>query len=372
MAKKSYRKSPKRVRSDKEQQVTDKVIEALESGTAPWVMPWAKGCSLPTQAMNNRPYRGINLMLLMGASMEREFASNRWMTFNMAQDLAHKMMAADLGRHVMKDAPERGVKRKQKAAYESWMRERLEQIGLGEKAYPRIRKGAKGEMVFFMCVKEYDKTDDDGNIVRDANGEPKKEKRFIKNGFTVHNVEQFENLPDDVRLDPRIAQREGVAFDETLESMLEQAFPEVSFQIGGGRAFYQPGKDRVVMPDRERFNDQVEFYSTKLHECVHATGHASRLNRLTGAEFGSPEYAREELIAELGSAFLCAHLGLEGFLQHPEYIGHWIKVLQNDKREIFKAASQAQKACDFILEGMGLVESEDDSGTDNASDGNAS
>lgn len=123
----------------------------------------------------------------------------------------------------------------------------------------------------------------------------------------------------------------------------------VDFRIGGNKAFYAPEPDFVQVPPQPAFFDQVNYYRSCLHELTHATGHRSRLGRNLLNSFGSKDYAREELVAEMGSAFLCASLGIEPTVRHADYIGAWLEVLREDNRAIFRAASAASKAADWLL-----------------------
>jgi antirestriction protein ArdC len=123
----------------------------------------------------------------------------------------------------------------------------------------------------------------------------------------------------------------------------------VDFRIGGNRAFYVPALDYVQVPPQPAFFEQINYYRTALHELTHATGHASRLDRKLLNGFGSKDYAREELVAEMGSAFLCAALGIEPTVRHADYLASWLEVLREDNRAIFRAASAATKAADWIL-----------------------
>lgn len=120
------------------------------------------------------------------------------------------------------------------------------------------------------------------------------------------------------------------------------------------RAYYSPGRDCIIMPHPEQFTSREDYYGTLLHELTHATGHASRLNRdgiTTGKHtFGDPTYSFEELVAEMGAAFLCAHVGIQAKLQHDSYIASWLKVLQQDKKAIFRASGLARNACEYLLE----------------------
>ena len=123
----------------------------------------------------------------------------------------------------------------------------------------------------------------------------------------------------------------------------------VNFRVGGAKAFYAPGPDFVQVPPQPAFFEQVNYYRTCLHELTHATGHPSRLGRDLTNGFGSKDYAREELIAEMGSAFLCASLGIVPTVRHADYLASWLEVLREDNRAIFRAASAATKAADWLL-----------------------
>jgi antirestriction protein ArdC len=124
----------------------------------------------------------------------------------------------------------------------------------------------------------------------------------------------------------------------------------VDFRVGGDKAFYSPAADFVQVPPQPAFFDQINYYRTALHELTHATGHSSRLARDLAHPFGSSGYAREELVAEMGSAFLCASLGIVPTVRHADYLGSWLAVLRDDNRAIFRAAGQASKAADWLLE----------------------
>ncbi len=134
---------------------------------------------------------------------------------------------------------------------------------------------------------------------------------------------------------------------EKVKQFLE-SIPAVT-KHSGSRAFYTPIGDYINLPPKDTFRSMEDYYSTRLHETTHWTGHESRLKRDLANKFGTENYAFEELVAELGSAFLCSMLGVEGNLQHTEYIANWSEILKNDSRAIFKASSLAQKAADYIL-----------------------
>ena len=167
---------------------------------------------------------------------------------------------------------------------------------------------------------------------------------FLKR-FTVFNVAQCDGLPKSLAADPApLPERETVSVAEAIITA-----SGVPIRIGGDKAFYAPALDLVQVPPQPAFFEQINWYSTVLHELTHATGHAKRLARDLTNAFGSKDYAREELIAEMGSAFLCAALGIAPTVRHADYIGSWLEVLREDNRAIFRAASAASKAADWLL-----------------------
>jgi len=193
-----------------------------------------------------------------------------------------------------------------------------------------VRRGEKGTHVVFWNFLEKEK---DGKLERIPMAKP----------FTVFNVEQCENLPVKVWEAPTLS-------DDVADALVQAA--GVKVVIGGNAACYIPAQDMVRMPPREAFKSLDGYRSTLLHEATHWTGHKSRLDRDFTGRFGTEAYAVEELIAELGAAFLCARLGVnqDGGLRHnADYIGEWLKVLKQDKRAIFTASSAAQKASTFLM-----------------------
>jgi antirestriction protein ArdC len=275
------------------QDVTNRIIAALEAGIPPWVKPWSGGIeTVPANAGSKRPYRGVNALLLTLEATRRGYARNAWLTFR---------QAAELG--------------------------------------GRVRGGEHGTTVVFYKLQERRTTPD-------TEGEEREERRVVPllRAFKVFNVAQIEGLPEHLVQPPPPPAWEP---DTEAERLLASSGARVNY--GGARAFYQPTEDFIQLPAPGAFGDRGGYYATALHELVHWTGHHSRCNRQLGKRFGEEAYAVEELIAEMGSAFLCAHCRLDGQLQHASYIGSWLKVLKNDKRAVFTAAGQAQRAADFVL-----------------------
>lgn len=278
-------------------EVTARIVAELEAGRIPWVQPWGKaggtGPGLPRNALTTRNYSGVNVLILWGAVIAHGFRSQSWLTFRQAQD-----------------------------------------------AGGCVKKGEHGTTVVYAdrFVPEAEKA----RAARD--GGDAKAVPFLKR-FTVFNVAQCEGLRPGLAADPApLPEREIVPLAEAVI-----AASGVDFRVGGDKAFYVPSQDFVQVPPQPAFFEQINYYRTCLHELTHATGHASRLARDLTNAFGSKDYAREELIAEMGSAFLCAALGIVPTVRHADYLASWLAVLREDNRAIFRAASAASKAADWIL-----------------------
>ena len=268
------------------QEITDGIIEQLESGTVPWVKPWTTvegESTFPTNRYTGKSYRGANIPALWCAGIREGYASNMWLSYKQARNV---------GGHV--------------------------------------RKGETGTPIIFVKF----------NKVQDRDDSTKSRSIPFVKYSTVFNVEQVDDLPT---LDNVEQEWNQIADVDSLITTTGAAITH-----GGDRAFYMPEPDRINMPHKASFSDSGNYYATLLHELTHWTGSKTRLNRLYGSRFGDEAYAREELVAEMGAAFLCAHCGIDGQLQHAEYLASWIKVLKSDKRAIVQAASAAQKAADFV------------------------
>jgi len=290
--------------------VTDKIVAVLEAGVRPWMQPWsvehaAGRISRPLRA-NGKPYQGVNVLLLWGEAMDKGYVAPFWMTFKQALELGG-----------------------------------------------RVCKGEHGSLVVYADT--FRKTEKDEETGEDV----ERSIPFMK-GYTVFNVEQIEDLPERYYAKPA----DPLPASERLEHA-DRFFRNTRADIryGGNRAFYAIGDDYIQMPPFEAFRNAESHAATLAHEATHWTRHPSRLDRDLGRKhWGDEGYAREELVAELGSAFLCADLGLapEILEDHAAYIDNWLKVLKDDKRFIFTAASHAQRAADYLhsLQNAGLVEAE--------------
>ena len=276
--------------------VTERVIALLEAGTAPWRKPWHGGDS-PHNLVSQRPYRGINTLLLGSTS----FASPYWLTFNQVQQLGG-----------------------------------------------RVKKGAKSDLVIFWKVFNSQKETDDGS----SSEQTAKRRPPILRYYRVFNVEQTEGLEKHV---PPAPQERPFTPIERAASIIEAMPQRPAVCHDAPEAYYAPARDFVNLPRPETFDTAENYYAVAFHELTHSTGHESRLNRpgVAGsrlAAFGSADYSREELIAEMGSAFLCAEAGIESTLDNSAaYLKGWLEALKGDARLIVTAASAAQCAADFIL-----------------------
>lgn len=193
----------------------------------------------------------------------------------------------------------------------------------------QVKEGEKGTMIIYW------------NIIKKKNAAGKDETFPLMKYFKVFNRDQIEGLPPV----PELPVREFNANAEAETFIMNTG---ANIQHGGSSAFYNLKTDAITLPKQEDFTDSANYYATALHEIIHWTGHKGRLDRLKLAKFGSPEYAQEELVAELGAAFLCAEIGIDGQTQHPEYIASWLKALKNDKRYIFTASKAATTAVEFL------------------------
>ena len=279
--------------------VTQKIIADLEQGVRPWLRPWnaehAAGKISRPLRHNGQPYAGVNVLMLWMEATAKGYTAPIWMTFKQAQEL---------GAHVKKDE--------------------------------------HGSLVVYANTITKTKTNE-------KTGEDEDQEIPFMKGYTVFNVEQIEGLP---------AHYYAQATPPTLSADERNARMEAFFAATGAnirhtgnQAFYAIGPDTIQMPPFEFFKDPESYYATLAHESTHWTRHPSRLDRNLGRKkWGDAGYAMEELVAEIGSAFVCAELGLTPEVRedHAAYIEHWLTVLKGDRQAIFTAASHAQKAADFL------------------------
>ena len=200
-----------------------------------------------------------------------------------------------------------------------------------------VRKGERGTKVYFVKQLE---------IREDADDESSTRLIPMMREYTVFNVEQCEGLPDSVKALKPACARNPDSRDDLADEFLRSTGADI--REGHGEAYYVPSRDFISLPAFGAFKGADHFYNVAFHELTHWTGHRRRLDRDLKNRFGSRDYAAEELIAELGAAFLCAEFGFDGDLRHAGYVGHWIELLKADKRAFFTACSQASKAADYL------------------------
>ncbi|MEX0956388.1 MAG: zincin-like metallopeptidase domain-containing protein [Rhizobiaceae bacterium] len=288
---------------DVHQEITDRIVAAIETGAGEFRLPWikAKGGSMkrPVNIASANPYNGVNIVSLWVAAQACDYPSNLWGTY--------------------KQWSERGC---------------------------QVRRGEKSSLVVFYKKLAFEQQDEE-------TGETESAERLMARAsfvFSAAQVDGFEleadePLPEEPAFDP-IACAE--AFAKSTGARIEE---------GGDRACYVPSSDMIRMPERRRFTGTETttpaegFYSTLCHELVHWSGAKHRLDRDLTGRFGSESYAMEELVAELGAAFLCGDLGItpEPRADHAQYIVNWLKVLKDDKKAVFTAASKASEAANSLI-----------------------
>lgn len=277
-------------------EVTSRIIAELEEGKLPWVQPWdAVRCpvTMPHNGVSGRVYSGINVLIMWAAGMGEGYSSQRWLTYNQA-----------------------------------------------EQAGGHVRRGEKGTVICyadrFTPKDEAEKARGDDRDARTI--------AFLKR-FTVFNLDQINGLPADLTDVPALP--DPVMAIAEVDQLI--AATGADFRIGGGEAFYAPGPDYVQVPPQAAFHEPVNWFRTALHELGHWAGGKARLARDQSGKFGSTAYAKEELVAELTAAFVCASLGIAPTVRHADYLGAWLEVMRADEKAIFRAASAASKGADLLL-----------------------
>lgn len=293
--------------TDNYQTVTDAIVAALEKGVAPWVCPWDKAAGLPHNGASGHVYSGINMMLCWAAG----FGDPRWFTFNQ----------------------------------------------VGDYGKSHVRKGSKGTKIVFWKFIDQTMKDSNGQPVLDSDGKEQMKRLPLLKVFTVFNYEQVEWDTEHMPKGTELKDIDPTAACADAQALLDATGAKVT--AGGGHACYIPSEDRIEMPLAGTFDSADSFWSTQLHELVHWTGAPTRCGRDLTGRFGASAYAMEELIAEMGAAFLCADLGIQGKLQHESYIASWLKVLRGDKYAVFSAASRAKEAAQWLHEQAGKAVAEE-------------
>ncbi|NMX77788.1 DUF1738 domain-containing protein, partial [Pseudomonas sp. WS 5532] len=275
---------------DHYQEVTDNILSAIESGTAPWQRSWDNVPRWPVNALTNKPYHGINVLMLVSQG----FQDQRWCSYKSAKA-------------------------------ETW----------------QVRAKEQGTKIYFYKPLQRET----GKL--DHTGQPEVKTIPLLRSYTIFNLSQMDNAPD---LD-RTTTAERVLTDLTVqisEEIIEASGAEIVH--GYRRAGYSPSEDKVYMPDRASFTSDAEYYSVVLHELAHWTGHETRMAREFGTSRESDEYAREELRAEMASAMIGMRLGLPAAIDgHAAYVEHYMEILRGDKKEVFRAARDAEKIARYVL-----------------------
>jgi antirestriction protein ArdC len=289
-------------------QITNRIIRALEAGTVPWQKPWGASGGWPRSMTTGKRYQGVNVLMLGMTSEERAYGSQWWGTYRQIEEL---------GGHVLRG-----------------------QSG---------KNDAGPTTVLFADTRE--REDDEADP---QTGEPARRRYTVARAFRVFNAAQCEGLPE--RFYPQPGTDELLAEPQAvLDGYLAHGGPRLD-HVPTDRAYYRPGEDRIVLPLRTQFKSPGHYYETSFHEAVHSTGHPSRLNRPGIAEFdhfGSGKYAREELVAQIGSAMLLAETGIDDDAHidnSAAYVQSWLRALKDDRSLVVSAASQAYKAVELITE----------------------
>lgn len=285
--------------------INSRIMELLEQGTVPWRKPWNAENNIPKNLISMKDYRGVNVFLLSCMP----YSSSYWLTFKQVQDR---------GGYVRK----------------------------GEKSTP---------VVFWKWIDKKDADTQDDEITGTKGKVP------LLRYYSVFNLDQVDGIkaPEPKEI---IAEFNPIQKAEEIIATMPLR-PDIRY--GGNRAYYSPSNDYIQLPHQHTFQSPEEYYSTAFHELAHATGHSSRVGRksiLEPSYFGSHEYSKEELVAEMGAAFLCGHTGIENrtIENSAAYIQGWLRKLKDDRTLLIHAAAQAQKAADFILNRKGGEETEEE------------
>lgn len=277
-----------------QREITDKILEAMQGGTLPWIKPWSGmgGNGMPRNAITRRAYSGANVTLLWLSAEKHGYTSNRWLTYKQAQE-----------------------------------------------AGGNVKKGEKSTSICYAAT--YEKENDKG------------EKDFIPflKAYAVFALEQCEGL-DHLIEKPKALNPEQR--DADCDAFLVATSADI--RHGEGRAYYNQKGDFIMLPPFDTFTSSNGYYATALHELVHWSGSEPRCNRQFGKRFGDKAYAAEELVAELGAAFLCAEFGYDAVTQHAAYIQNWIELLKDDAKAFITAASKASAAVEYL---RGLILSDE-------------
>lgn len=269
--------------------VTKKIIEKLEAGTIPWKKPWQSG-GLQKNLVTKKPYRGINQFLLDLSG----YSTPYWLSYKQAKNLGGN-----------------------------------------------VRKGEKSQVIVFWNWVKNKKTDEEYPIFR------------YYNGFNLDQCDGLDKIKTDLTVEMEETKLNFNPIKE-CEIVVNNWKGKPPIKHKGNRACYFPWQDKINMPDKEKFKTVQEYYSTLYHELTHSTGHEKRLNRpgiVDANKFGSHDYSKEELVAEMGASFLAQETGIDNITidNSAAYIASWLKKLRSNPKFVVEAAAKAQKAVDLIL-----------------------
>jgi len=342
---KSKKRKSNKPKIDIYAEMTKRIIDMIEAdGIVPWHKPWAgngAAGNLPRNLSTGKFYRGINVFTLSFSP----YASNYWLTFNQAKELAVRE-ARKAGRKIKKVVPEKGRPYYIDEATDEMF---MDGVRKGEKKYTWV--------VFFKMRNGFKSVENE-----DGESESRSFQYPMLNYTPIYNAEQCDGITI-----PDIITKPEDTFNPIAEceALLEQYKKGPKVTHGGNRAFYSPLRDSIKLPSPSSFDDPIYYYSTSFHEHVHATGHASRLNRKTLTDstyFGSHQYSEEELVAEMGASFLSAITGINKpplVKNQAAYLKHWLEQIKKDPKLLVHSAARAQKAVDFIR-GIEFAKDEDD------------
>jgi antirestriction protein ArdC len=296
--------------SDLYHTITQQMISALERGVIPWIKPWRAPDAAtpmnqpyPINAITQRPYAGINIPLLWSQAATRGFTQDRWLTYRQAKS-----------------------------------------------AGGYIRSGEHCTLAVLYKPMEREAKDAHGQVILDEQGQPTLLKFAVLKRHFLFNIEQTVDvvIPVPEAQHPNPMHMDGI---QAADHLLNQSGARIVHRASD-MAFYHPHGDLIQLPLREQFQSAESYYATAFHELTHWTGHAARLHRdgiVQHQGYGSPSYAFEELVAEMGAAFLCAQTGIRGELRHAGYINTWLSLLRSDTRVLFLASGQAREASEYVL-----------------------
>lgn len=267
-------------------EISDKIIEAMEAGTLPWIKPWSGIGSggMPRNAITRRAYSGANVTLLWLSAEKHGYSSGRWLTYKQASE-----------------------------------------------AGGNVRKGEKSTSICYAATYEKENAQGEKDFIP-----------FLKS-YAVFALEQCEGLDHLIEKPKAVNPQQR---DAECDAFIASTLADV--RHGEGRAYYNSKGDFIMLPPYETFNGANGYYGTALHELVHWSGHEARCNRQFGKRFGDQAYAAEELVAELGAAFMCAEFGYDAVTQHAAYIENWIKLLKDDSKAFITASSKASAAVEYL------------------------